>query len=239
MAEVKSKPTPAKPTPLSEAAASSFGSQFLDDTQGWLQDNMRPILYVAGGVLAIVGAVVGYRAYTHEQNKTAQQEMFGAVYAFETDSLNKALKGDGNMIGLETIADEYGGTQAGKLANFYIGSIYLRQGKYDQAIQAFENFSSDDILVQARAYCLEGDAYVEKSDYQQAEYYYLKASNYKPNRFFTPTYLMKLAQVYELHKNPKAAIETYDRLIKEYYESQETADARKNKARLESQVAGS
>jgi TolA-binding protein len=140
---------------------------------------------------------------------------------------------------LEAIADEYSGTQAGNLANYYLGDIYLRQGKYDQAIQALENFSSDDILVQARAYCLEGDAYIEKADYLQAEYYYLKAANHKPNRFFTPAYLIKLGQVYELHKNPKAAIETYDRIIKEYNESQETAEARKAKARLEMQVAES
>jgi TolA-binding protein len=188
-------------------------------------------------LLVAVAAVVGYRAYIDDQNQTAQQEMFAAVYQFEADSLNKALKGDGNMIGLETIADEYSGTKAGKLANFYIGSIYLKQGKFDQAIQALEAFSSDDILVQARAYCLEGDAYAEKSDYEQAEYYYQKAANYKPNKFFTPGYLMKLAQVYELHNNPKSAAETYDRILKEYYESSEASDARKLRARVEQSLS--
>jgi len=236
MAEAIKKPTPA-PKPVVQVDEPSLGVEILDNTQSWLTKNSKALVYVMGGVLAFIAAIVGYQAYIDNENKTAQDEMFAAVYFFEADSLNKALKGDGNIIGLETIAENYGGTKAGKLANYYIGAIYLKQGKYDQAIQALEGFSSDDILVQARAYSLEGDAYVEKSDYQQAEFYYNKAANHKPNKFFTPGYLMKLAQIYELHQNPKAASETYGRIITDYFESSEATEARKFKARVDQSLA--
>jgi hypothetical protein len=47
-------------------------------------------------------------------------------------------------------------------------------------------------LVQARAYSLIGDAYAEKKSFGDAIDYYKKASEYKSNKFFTPSYLMKL-----------------------------------------------
>jgi len=233
MAEVtkKSVPTPSKPTIDPETP--SLGVEILDDTQGWLEHNAKPLLGVVGAIIVVVLAVVGYRAYQTSENETAQQEMFAAIYQFEADSLNKALKGDGNIIGLEAIAEDYGSTASGKLANFYIGSIYLKQGKFDQAIEALDNFSSDDILVQARAYSLLGDAYSEKKDYDAAKDNYLKAANHKPNKFFTPGYLMKLAVVQELQKDYKGAAETYDRIIKNYFESQEATEARKYRARAE------
>jgi TolA-binding protein len=180
-----------------------------------------------------VAAYVGFQAYQASQNETAQEEMFAAIYQFEADSLNKALKGDGNMIGLESIASDFGSTASGKLANFYIGSIYLKQGKFDEAVEALEDFSSDDILVQARAYCLLGDAYSEKKDYDNAKANYLKAANHRPNKFFTPSYLMKLAIIQETQKDYKGAAETYDRILKEYYESQEATDAKKFRARAQ------
>ena len=219
--------------------AHDLGVEILDDTKGWLQHNMNALLGVVGAIVLVVMAYVGYHAWQSSQNEEAQKEMFAAVYQFEADSLKKALNGDGNMIGLQAIADDYSGTPSGKLADFYIGTIYLKQGKFDQAIEALEKFSSDDILVQARAYALLGDAYSEKNAYDDAAKNYLKAANHRPNKFFTPAYLMKLAVVQETQKDYKGAKETYDRIVKEYYESQEATDARKFRARAEEMSAGS
>lgn len=233
MAEVTNRPDAHPKHTAEEVHTPSLGVEILDDTQGWLQHNMNALLGVVGAVILIVGAVVGYRAYQSSQNEDAQEQMFAAIYQFESDSLNKALKGDGNFSGFETIADDYSGTASGKLAKYYIGAINLKQGKFDAAIEALEGFSSDDILVQARAYALLGDAYSEKGDLANAEKNYLLAANHRPNRFFTPSYLMKLAIAQESQKNYKGAKETYDRIIKEYYESQEATDAKKFRARAE------
>ena len=117
--------------------------------------------------------------------------MFQAVYYFEADSLDKALNGDGNNLGFLDIADEYGITDAGNLANYYAGVSYLKQGKFELARLYLEDFSADDLLIQARAYSLVGDSYMEEEKYDDAAKYYNKAANYKPNKYFSPTYLMK------------------------------------------------
>lgn len=198
-----------------------------------LQRNKNIIIGIAGALILIVGGWVGFNYYKNTQNQEAQSLMFPSVYHLETDSLNKALNGDGLHEGLIAIADDYGMTKAGNLANFYAGVAQLKQGKYDEAINYLKDFNSSDLLVQARAYSLLGDAYMEKNQLADAINYYEKAANYKPNEFFTPQYLTKLAIAQEASKNYEAAIGSYNKIIEEYTNSSEAANARKYKAKLE------
>jgi hypothetical protein len=64
--------------------------------------------------------------------------------------------------------------------------------------------------------------------------YYHKASSHQPNKFFTPAYLMKEALAYEKLNQGDKAIEAYDKIINEFFESAEYQNARKYKARLQS-----
>ena len=106
------------------------------------------------------------------------------------------------------------------------------QPKFALAILYLEDFSSNDILIQARAYSLMGDAHMELKEYSDAATFYHKASNHKPNKFFTPTYLMKEALAYELLQQNDKAIAAYDRIITEFWDSTEVQNAKKLKARL-------
>ena len=205
----------------------------LVSVEGWFESNPKTALGIAAGILLIVGAFFGYRYYLGNQDGIAQKEMFQAVRYFEADSLNLALNGDGNNLGFLQIIDDYGRTDAGNLANYYAGAIYLKQGKFPLAIFHLEDFSASDLLVQARAYSLMGDAYMEQKDYENADKYYDKAASFKPNKEFSPTYLMKAALAYEkLNKNEKAKA-AYQTIIDKYWESSELQNARKFKARLE------
>jgi tetratricopeptide (TPR) repeat protein len=200
----------------------------------WIESNSKLVFGVLGAVVLAIGGYFGLQFYTNSQNEVAQKDMFQAVRYFEADSLNLALNGDGNNLGLIDIIEEYSMTDAANLANYYAGVCYLKQGKFETAILYLEDFSSNDLLVQPRAYCLLGDANMELQKYDEAASYYAKASGYKPNKFFTPAYLMKEALAYEkLNQNDKA-IEAYDKIINEFFESTEYQNARKYKARLQS-----
>ncbi|HRE65954.1 MAG TPA: tetratricopeptide repeat protein [Cyclobacteriaceae bacterium] len=202
--------------------------------EGWFEKNPKTAIGIAAAILLVVGGYFGYRYYINSQDDLAQSEMFQAVRYFESDSLNLALNGDGNNLGFLQIVEDYSGTKAGNLANYYAGVIYLKQGKFPLAIFHLEDFSSNDLLVQARAYSLTGDAYMEQDNFESAAKYYAKAASYKPNKEFTPTYLMKAALAYEkLNQNDKAKA-AYQTIIDEFWESSEYQNARKFKARLES-----
>lgn len=205
----------------------------LEGVEHWIEQNPKILISIVGVIVLAVGGYFGYKYYQGTQNEQAQKEMFQAVRYFEADSLNLAMKGDGNNLGFEQIIDDYGMTDAGNLANYYAGVISLKQAKFPMAIFYLQDFKSNDILVQARAYSLLGDAYMEQKDFESAAKWYGKASDYKPNKFYTPTYLMKLALAYEkLNQNDKA-IAAYDRIINQFWDSAEVQNAKKYKASLQ------
>ena len=101
------------------------------------------------------------------------------------------------------------------------------------AVFHLEEFSANDLLVQPRAYSLMGDAYMEQKDFENAAKYYDKASSYKPNKEFTPIYLMKAALAYEKLNNAEKAKAAYQTIIDTYWDSSEVQNAKKYKAKLE------
>jgi len=190
------------------------------------------------GIAVIGGGYFYLQISNEEKDKEAQELLFRSVYAFEADSLDKALNGKGtNEPGFLKIVDEYSGTDAANQANFYIGAIQLKKGKFAEAIEALSNFKSNDFLVQARAYCLIGDAYLEQKNYAEAEKFYSKASDYYPNERFTPAYLTKLALTQELNNNLTEALSTYERIVTKYPLSADVMEAKKAKAKLEAATA--
>ena len=206
----------------------------LEGAEHWIEENLKLVASVIGAITLIVGGYFGYKYYIGEQDAQAQKEMFQAVRYFEADSLTLAMNGDGNILGFKQIIEDYSRTDAGNLANFYAGVISLKQGKFPLAVLYLEDFKSNDLLVQPRAYSLLGDAYMEQKLYGDAAKFYGKASNSNPNKYFTPTYLMKEALAYEkLNQNDKAK-EAYQKIIDQYFDSTEYQNARKFKARLES-----
>jgi predicted negative regulator of RcsB-dependent stress response len=212
----------------------------LSSFEEYIEKNSKQLGIVVGIIALVISGFFGYRWYTTSQDEIAQKEMFSAVYYFEADSLDKALKGAYPSVkGLEYIAEEYSGTKSGKLAKFYIGAILLKKGKYEEAIENLKGYNTNDLLLLPRANCLIGDAYFELKDLDHALEYYKKAALHAPNKFFSPKYLMKAALVQELQKNYPDAINTYDQLIQKYYDSQEAVDAKKLKARLEQMTSGS
>jgi tetratricopeptide (TPR) repeat protein len=199
-------------------------------TEEFFQKNKKLLSYAVIALVLAAGAVAYYFYSMSGKNKEAQEAMFQAVYYFEADSLDKALKGDGKNLGLIDIVEEFGSTKAGSLAKFYAGSALLNQGKFEEAIEYLKGFSAEDALIQARSYSLEGDAYLELKDYPSAIEYYKKAAGYLPNEHFTPRYLMKLALAQETNNDFAGAEESYQRILSDFPRCPEATDAKKLKA---------
>jgi tetratricopeptide (TPR) repeat protein len=211
----------------------------LVQSEDFVKKNKSKLLGVFAAIAALIVAGFLYYNYRSTQNSEAQQAMFQAVYYFEADSLNKALNGDGQYDGLLSIADEYSGTDAGNLANFYAGVALLKTGKFAEAQNYLEEFSSDDYLLQARAYSLIGDALSEQGKHAEAAKLYTKAADHNANEFFSPQYLMKAGIAEEAANNYSAAADVYNKIVTDYVASAEVNDAKKYKARAEVMAGGS
>ncbi|GAB4487816.1 MAG: hypothetical protein OHK0045_08750 [Raineya sp.] len=208
-----------------------------DKTEEFFKKNQKWITISLIALIVALGGYFGFKYYQDEQQKEAAAKLFPAEYFLRMDSLNQVLKGAGKYASAKKIAEEYSITKAGKLARLYSGIALMKEGKFKEAIAQLEQFSSDDKLIQGRAYCLLGDAYMELNQLDNATQYYRKAANYYRNQYYTPIYLNKLALAYELKGDNKMAINTYNEIIEEYYNSQERANAQKYKARLEAMMA--
>ena len=69
--------------------------------------------------------------------------MFKGQQYFASDNYEKALNGDGQGFpGFLKIANDYGSTKAGNLAQLYAGLSYAKLGKYQEAVTRLEDFKN-------------------------------------------------------------------------------------------------
>lgn len=205
--------------------------------EAFLKKNSKILGGVIAAAIVLIGGILFFQINNQNQNEKAQAEMYQAVYFFEQDSVEFAINGDGINKGFLSIVEDYPRTDAANLAHFYLGSIYLSQKNFEGALTHLEDFSSDDYLVQSKAYSLIGDANLELGKFDAAISNYTKASRTNENKFTTPKYLAKLAVAQEEAGKISDAIATYTEIEDKYYESFEYAAARKHKARLEGLAA--
>lgn len=215
------------PDALAEQISKS--EQFISKNKGLLAG-------IVVGVAAVIAGAIYYNSTSQSSDYEAQLELYPVQHYFSVDSLDAVLNGSGEVVGALEIAEDYSGSKVGNLANFYAGVAYLKKGEYDNAIATLDKFSSDDLILQARAYSLMGDAYMEKADIAKAIELYKKASNEKQNAQFTPRYMMKLALALELNGQTAEAVKTYEDLLKEYPKSSEVTNAKKFKAKAKAQL---
>lgn len=206
----------------------------ISDAEEFLKNNRKSLTIILSAVIA---AVVGYllyeKVYVAGKEADSSSQMYVAENYFRADSLKLAIAGDRTNPGFEGIVDDYGVSPSGNLARFYLGMSYLKTGQYDKAIETLKSYSAKDDITGSMALGAIGDAYLEQSDNEQAIKYYEKASKETPNNFTSPVFLFKLAGAQELAGNYKDALDTYDKLTKEYPESQDARDAVKYKARAQ------
>ena len=200
----------------------------LSKSEKFIEKNQKLLTIVIGSAIVIVLGVFAFqKLFVAPREKAAQAQMFMAQRYFEQDSLSKALNGDGQNLGFLDIMDEYSMTKSANLAKYYTGIIYLKQGKFEDAITYLKKFSSDDELVGSMATGGIGDAYLELDQKDKAVEYYLQAANQKNNDLTTPLYLMRAAFVYEELGKFDKAVELYEKIQKEYTKSTEARDIEK------------
>lgn len=210
--------------------------QEFSKAESFFDSNKKVLGIIGGAILVIALGVFGYNYWMKQQNTETQKAMFDSVYYFEADSLDLALQGTGGNAGLLEVAENYGSTPAGNLAKYYVGVAYIKQGKFDEAINYLSDFSSSDLIIQGKVYALIGDAYMEKGNTEEAISFYQKAADYKPNKEMTPNYLMKLATAFEASGNTEGAMEAYSELIEKYPTSSSVLAATKYKSKLEAEA---
>ena len=206
----------------------------LSSAEQFIEDNQKSITTVIAIILGVIAIFVGIKKlYIAPKELEAQSQMFYAQKYFEIDSMNLALYGDGNNLGFLDIIDNYGITKSANLAKYYAGICYLHQGNFDDAIEYLEKYKKKDELLASVAYGATGDAYVEQGNFDKGLHYYNKAIGLESNKFTTPIYLMKAGGVYEELGEYEQALEIYNRIKKDFGETDQARTIDKYIARAE------
>jgi tetratricopeptide (TPR) repeat protein len=220
------------------ATAKAFDT--LDQTASKAEDfvakNQKAIL----GILTVVALVtVSYLLYqkfiAEPKQEEAANELFVAQQNFQkavddatgtkSDSLfNLVLKGSDGKFGVVKIAEEYAGTAAGNLANYYAGIAYLNTKKYAEAITSLEKFSSEDIMLSTLAKGAIGDAYAQQNKPKEALDFYIKAADASKNDFTRPRFLLKAGKTAFAMGNKADALKYFTE-IKDNYETSPEAQS--------------
>jgi len=190
--------------------------------------------YVLLVIVLIVGGFIAYRNLISEpKERQAAEAMFRAEEYYRLDSARLALNGDNINAGFLKVISRYGGTKAGKLANFYAGSCYLKLGDFNNAVKYLKDFSTPVKQLQERTYGLLGDAYSEQGKKEEAAEQYKKAGTYdETDELFSPEYLFRSGFLYENMGKTQDAIAMYKLIKDKYPTSQRGADIDKYLARL-------
>lgn len=196
-------------------------------TEDFVAKNQKTIIGIVAGIAIVTIGYLGYQKFiASPKEDEAANEMFVAQQNFQkaaegvaSDSLYKlALNGSEGKFGFVKIAEEYSGTAAGNLANYYAGIAYLNTGKYAEAIASLEKFSAEDMILSALAKGAIGDAYSQTNKAEEALSFYVKAAQASKNDFTTPRFLMKAGKT-ALTLGKKEDALKYFTEIKESYDA--------------------
>lgn len=182
-------------------------------TEKWVADNQKYIFGLVGLIATVVLLYFGYIKLIKEpKDIQSMDKMFTAQKLYEqaldqsNDSIFRlSINGTEEKMGFLQIIDEYSGTDASNLANYYIGMSYLKLKDYKNSIKYLSKFDSDDKMLSSISQGSIGDCFTQLDQLDDALDYYEKAINMNTNDYTTPVYLLKAAHIsMELNKNKKS-----------------------------------
>ena len=180
---------------------------------------------IVSGVIAVVVIIAGiivYNTYVAAPRADKASTILAkGQQLFGEEQYEKALNGDkANCPGLLSIANEYGSTEAGNLANLYAGLCYANLGKWNEAAQYLEKFDScDDLMISPAAQGALGNAYAHLNQLDKAVDNLKKAAEKADNNSLSPIFLIQAGEILESQGKAEEALKLYEQVKEKYFNS--------------------
>ena len=201
-------------------------------TLTFYNENKKYITYAATGLVVVVIAafIIVRNRRANDERAAAEVAKVFSIYdaaAGNAQQYTMAINGqpEHGIMGFKAIVENYGGTESGELARFYLANAYFNLGQYDEALKQFDKFSGSNSLLASSALAGLGGCYEMKKEYSKAASNYEKAAQESPNSVDTPEYLDSAARCFGLAGDKEKAIGLYKRLKQEFPTSTFARDA--------------
>jgi len=184
--------------------------------------NRNLILGVLAALVVGIGGYFAYKQlYLEPRVVSAKDSIWGAEAYFNKDSFDLALNGDGAVSGFLAVAEKYGNTPSGNMAQYYCGICYMKKGDLDNAIKHLEKYKPSTDELAGLTYVSLGHAYADKKEYEKAIGMYKKAAESADNNIQSPTYYKYAGDLMSEQNDIKGALEMYRKIKQLYPLSQE------------------
>src|SRR5574344_880330 len=140
-------------------------NEALVKSEAFVTKNKKPLLIIIIALLVIIGGAFAYKGLIESpRNEKASTLLGKGQEYFNQEQFDIALNGDKiGYIGFLPIANDYSSTHARHLAKLYAGLCYANLGKWQDAKDYLEKYStSDDAMVSPAATAALGDAYEDE-----------------------------------------------------------------------------
>ncbi|MCX6143226.1 MAG: tetratricopeptide repeat protein [Ignavibacteriales bacterium] len=184
----------------------------------WYETNKKIVNGVLVGVVILAIVVVAYMNNVNSNNQKANTELGKVISYYDQGKFDVAISGNlqENVRGLQSIVDDYGSTNAGELAKFYLANAYFAQNDYDKALKYFLDVSVKDDMITASAIAGAGACYDAKNDYEKAASAYEKAAFKSTKDVNAAENMFHAARNYLSAGNKEKAAELFKKVKKEF-----------------------
>ncbi|MCB9201757.1 MAG: tetratricopeptide repeat protein [Flavobacteriales bacterium] len=192
------------------------------NSEKFIEKNARPIAIGFGVILLAAFAYFAYVKFAVEpKNEEAYKEMTNAQLLFFQDSLDASLKGNGGNLGFNEIIENYSGTDAANLANYYAGIALYEKGEYENAVEKFKSFSSDDEVLNSVSKGAIGDCYVGLGKKDEALSQFESIAQSTNNAFIAYNFYKKAGLLAMSNGDNKKALKCFSTIKEKYPEESE------------------
>ncbi len=169
---------------------------------------------VVAVIVIIVGIIMFNNYYLEPRANEASTELAKSQELFDQQQYDKALAG------FQKVAADYSSTDAGNLAQLYIGICQANLGKWQEAVNALESFNGKgDQMISPAAEGALGNAYANLNQLDKAVEHLKKAAKMADNNSLSPTFLIQAGEILESQGKKAEALELYKQVKEKYFNS--------------------
>jgi len=215
--------------------------QELNKQEAFFLKFRKQIIAVVAAIIIVIAGCIIYKTFiAGPREEKASTALAKAQDLFAQGEYQKALNGDKQTEGFITVAENYGGTDAANLAKAYAGLSYAQLGKWQEAVNYLEDFSTKgDALISPAVTAALGNAYANTGNIDKAISKLKEAAEMADdktedgaNYSLSPTYLIQAARLLESQGKKDDALKIYEEIKVKYINSAATQEIDKYIERL-------
>ena len=189
--------------------------QQVSKSEAFFEKNKKIISGVVIALIVIVaGCILLNNYYFEPRANEASTELAKSQELFNQQQYDKALAG------FQKVASNYSSTDAGNLAQLYIGLCQANLGKWQEAVSALEEFSGKgDQMISPAAEGALGNAYANLNQLDKAVEHLKKAAKLADNNSLSPTFLIQAGEILESQGKKDEALKLYQQVKDDYQQS--------------------